>query len=53
MSVAGNLPTTTAAVKKMLGADGWKPYVAPLEEAHSTLVAFKKGRQGLSVSFHD
>jgi hypothetical protein len=51
-SVPGNLPTTSAAVKKTLGADGWKPYVAPLDEVHATLLAFKKGRQGLSVSFY-
>ena len=50
-SVPGNLPTTSTAVKKTLGADGWKPYVAPLDEVHATLLAFKKGRQGLSVSF--
>ncbi len=50
-SVAGNLPTTSAAVTKALGGDGWKPYVAPLDEVHPTLLAFKRGRQGLSVSF--
>lgn len=41
---------TTAAVKKMLTADGWVPYVRPLDETYTGLV-FKKGRQGLSVSF--
>jgi hypothetical protein len=41
---------TSAAVKKMLIADGWVPYVRPLEETNPNL-AFKKGRQGLSVSF--
>ncbi len=41
---------TTAAVKKMLISDGWVPYVRPLDET-STSLAFKKGRQGLSVSF--
>ncbi|MGH6683229.1 MAG: hypothetical protein ACRECA_04765, partial [Pseudolabrys sp.] len=50
-SVAGSLAETIAALKTKLGADGWKPYVAPLEEEHTTLLAFKKGRQGLSVSF--
>lgn len=50
-SVAGNLPNTIAAVTKTLGADGWKPYVTPLDDAHTTLFAFKKVRQGLSVSF--
>jgi hypothetical protein len=41
---------TTAAVKKMLIAEGWVPYVRPLDETNTSL-AFKKGRQGLSVSF--
>lgn len=41
---------TAAAAKKMLRADGWVPYVRPLDEATTELV-FKKGRQGLSVSF--
>ncbi len=50
-SVAGSLANTIAAVTKTLGADGWKPYVAPLDDAHTTLLAFKKGPQGLSVSF--
>ena len=50
-SVPGTLANTTAALKKLLGAEGWKPYVAPLEEPHTTLMAFKKGGQGLSVSF--
>src|SRR5665213_626730 len=51
-SVVDSLANTVAAIKKMLGADGWKPYVAPLDDVHSTLLAFKKGRQGLSVSFY-
>jgi hypothetical protein len=41
---------TSAAAKKMFSADGWVPYVRPLDETNTTL-AFKKGRQGLSVSF--
>ncbi|KRQ04956.1 hypothetical protein [Bradyrhizobium manausense] len=41
---------TSAAVRKMLVAEGWVPYVRPLDEANTSL-AFKKGRQGLSVSF--
>ena len=41
---------TSAAVKKMLSAEGWVPYVRPLDENNTGLV-FKKGRQGLSVSF--
>ncbi|MEP7031528.1 MAG: hypothetical protein ABI830_11395, partial [Pseudolabrys sp.] len=30
-SVPGNLPTTAAATKKLLAADGWQHYVAPME----------------------
>ncbi len=48
-SVAGSLADTIAALKKKLGAGGWKPYVAPLDEAHWTSMDFKNGRQGLSV----
>lgn len=50
-SVTGTLADTIAAVNAKLGADGWKPYVAPLDDVHATLSAFKKGRQGLSVSY--
>ncbi|MDN5002925.1 hypothetical protein ACFQZO_19010 [Bradyrhizobium sp. GCM10027634] len=41
---------TSAAVKKMLIAEGWVPYIRPLDETNSNFV-FKKGRQGLSVFF--
>jgi len=41
---------TSPAVRKLLSADGWVPYVLPLEEKSTTL-KFKKGRQGLSVHF--
>ncbi|BAL73233.1 hypothetical protein S23_00050 [Bradyrhizobium cosmicum] len=41
---------TLPAVRKLLSADGWVPYVMPLEETSGTL-KFKKGRQGLSVHF--
>ena len=41
---------TTAATKKLLVANGWVPYVEPLEESSSAL-SFKKGQQGLRVSF--
>ena len=50
-SVAGTLADTTAALVKLLAADGWKPYVAPLDTVHATRMAFIKGPQGLSVSF--
>ena len=41
---------TSQAARKLLSADGWVPYVLPLEEKSTTL-KFKKGRQGLSVHF--
>ena len=50
-SVARPLADTAAALKQMLATDGWKQYVAPLEETHTTSLNFKKGAQGLSVSF--
>lgn len=50
-AVSGTLANTRDALVKLLGADGWKPYAAPLEEQHSTLMPFKKGGQGLSVFF--
>ena len=51
-SVAAPLASTVAALKKTLGADGWKPYVVPLDDVYSTSLKFKKGRQGLSVSLY-
>ncbi|UWU68957.1 hypothetical protein [Bradyrhizobium sp. NC92] len=41
---------TAPALKKLLGADGWVPYLRPLDEKSTTL-NFKKGRQGLLVHF--
>lgn len=41
---------TSEATKKLLSADGWVPYVYPLDEKSSALT-FKKGRQGLRASF--
>ena len=49
-SVTGSLANTVAATRQLLARDGWKEYVEPLD-AHDTLLAFKKGPQGLSVSF--
>ena len=49
--VPGSVANTIAATKRLLAADGWMLYVAPLEQTHQTLLAFKKGAQGLSVSF--
>jgi len=41
---------TLPAVQKLLSDSGWVPYVMPLEEK-SSLLKFRKGRQGLSVHF--
>ncbi len=41
---------TTAATRKLLAANGWVQYVRPMEES-STSLLFKKGQQGLYVSF--
>ena len=41
---------TTPAVEKLLAANGWMQYSRPLEASGSSLL-FKKGRQGLFVSF--
>ena len=39
-----------AATRKLLADNGWTQYVRPMEES-STSLLFKKGRQGLYVSF--
>ena len=49
-SVPGSVKDTVAATAKLLEADGWKEYVAPLD-AHDTLLFFKKGRYAATVSF--
>jgi hypothetical protein len=41
---------TSAATRKLLAASGWTQYLRPMDEASSSLL-FKKGQQGLSVSF--
>ncbi|WP_257167750.1 hypothetical protein [Bradyrhizobium sp. SRS-191] len=41
---------TNAATQQVLSADGWVRYIRPLEERNTTL-NYKKGKQGLSVSF--
>src|ERR1700735_5623849 len=48
--VPTGLAQTTPAIKRLLGADGWAQYTQPLEDAGTSLL-FKKGRQGLCVSF--
>ncbi|MFK4511952.1 hypothetical protein LPJ38_03400 [Bradyrhizobium daqingense] len=44
------VPAASDAARKLLSAEGWVPYVYPLDEKSNTL-NFKKGRQGLRVSF--
>jgi hypothetical protein len=41
---------TSAATRNLLAANSWMPYVRPLEPASGSLL-FKKGQQGLDVSF--
>ncbi|SDO13084.1 hypothetical protein [Afipia sp. GAS231] len=41
---------TRAATQKLLAADGWVPYLRPLEETSPSLT-FKRAQQGLYVSF--
>ena len=41
---------TTVATRKLLADNGWTQYVRPMEES-STSLLFKKGQQGLYVSF--
>jgi hypothetical protein len=49
--VSGTVPNTIAAVRKLLGENGWVPYVAPLEEPHERNLSLKKGPQGFSIFF--
>ena len=53
-SLSYGVPTpvtiTIPAIEKLLAADGWTQYLRPLEESGTSLL-FKKGRQGLFVSF--
>jgi hypothetical protein len=50
-SVPRTVADTAAAIQKLFGDQGWKPYVVPFEERHWTRMTLKKARQGLSVSF--
>ncbi|HEX4411043.1 MAG TPA: hypothetical protein VH206_19910 [Xanthobacteraceae bacterium] len=50
-SAAGSVADTVAATEKLLAAAGWQRYVKPLEKEEGTSLAFKKGVQGLLVSF--
>lgn len=49
-SVPTVVAVTRAAIQKLLAADGWIPYLRPLEEKSPSLT-FKKAQQGLYVSF--
>lgn len=53
-SMSYGVPTvvavTSAATRKLLAADGWAPYLRPLDENSSSLT-FKKAQQALNVSF--
>lgn len=48
-SVPGTVAATTAALKALLGAQGWQAYGVPLDEPSWTRLTFIKGQQGLSV----
>jgi hypothetical protein len=48
--VATPVTITTPALEKLLAADGWVQYSRPLAASDTSLL-FKKGRQGLFVSF--
>jgi hypothetical protein len=53
-SLQYGVPTVVAitadTTKKLIAADGWVPYLRPLDEK-STSLTFKKAQQGLYVSF--
>lgn len=49
-TLPGGVAAASEATRKLLSADGWVPYVYPLDE-NSSALAFKKGRQGLRASF--
>ena len=49
--VLGPVEATIAATKKMLAADGWQQYAAPLEVPNALSLTLKKGGQGLSIFF--
>jgi hypothetical protein len=44
------VPLTSAAIKKLLAADGWVQFLRPLDEKSGSFT-FKKAQQGLHVSF--
>jgi len=48
--VPTRVPLTSEATRKLLAANGWAQYLRPMDES-STGLLFKKGQQGLDVSF--
>jgi hypothetical protein len=44
------VPLTSEAARKLLAANGWMQYFRPMDES-STSLLFRKGQQGLYVSF--
>jgi hypothetical protein len=50
--VSAPLNETVAAAVKLLSVNGWSEYRRPDDEASETLKFFKKGPQGLTVSFY-
>jgi hypothetical protein len=50
-SAPGSVAAVTAATRQLLMADGWQPYVDPLEDMRRGGMQFKKGIQGLILSF--
>jgi hypothetical protein len=50
-TVAGSVPTTVAATRKLLAAGGWKQFESPSEQPSATSLSLKKGLQGLTVFF--
>jgi hypothetical protein len=48
--VPGTLSDTIAAIRKLLAADGWTPYVMPFEDS-PRIGVFKKGSQGLRLFY--
>ncbi len=50
-SAPGSVAAATAAIRQLLMSDGWQPYVDPLEDMRRGGMQFKKGIQGLILSF--
>jgi hypothetical protein len=50
-SAPGSVVAVTAATRQLLISDGWQPYVDPLADMRHGGMHFKKGIQGLILSF--